>query len=176
MNNIDKKVCSQCGIEYPATLEFFHKKGDKLHSKCKVCRKKDKREYLNNNKENNKKKIDFFISENAKKIFDKKAEEFNMNRVEFMKLVMLKGEKEALIKIDPKCFDNFNNQIMGIATNINQIAHVCNTTRSVNEIDVENLRNEFKKIREWQRKLEEEFKQLDTSIKYTNKILTFDDI
>ena len=99
-----------------------------------------------------------------------------MSRTDFMKLIVLKGEKEILVKIDPKCFDNFNYQIMGIATNINQIAHICNTTGSVNQIDVENLRNEFKRIREWQSKLEEEFEMLDTSIKYTNEVLTFDDI
>lgn len=34
----------------------------------------------------------------------------------------------------------------------------------------------FKKIREWQQKLEEEFKMIDTSIRYAHEVLTFDDI
>lgn len=65
---------------------------------------------------------------------------------------------------------------MGIARNINQMAHVCNMTNSVSVIDIENLRKEFKKIREWQNELEQQFKMIDTSIKYTNEVLTFDDI
>ena len=176
MDKLEMKKCrGECGKEYPNTLEFFSKKGDKLRDICKECDKKKRKERLKKEKENTIKSR-IVLSEKEGKVFRKKAEEFNMSRTDFMKLIVLKGEKEILVKIDPKCFDNFNYQIMGIATNINQIAHICNTTRSVNEIDVENLRNEVKKIREWQSKLEEEFNMLDTSIKYTNEVLTFDDI
>jgi len=51
---------------------------------------------------------------------------------------------------------------MGMATNINQIAHICNTTNNVYQADIKNLENELLKIRQWQRKLEEEFKMIAT--------------
>lgn len=175
MNNLDVKKCKYCGKEYPNTLEFFSKKGNKLRDICKECDKKMRRERLEKEKKNiNKSRV--VLSEKEGKAFTKKAEEFNMSRADFLKLIILKGEKETLVKIEPKCFDEFNYQIMGIANNINQIAHICNATGNVTKIDVENLRNEFKKIREWQNKLEKEFEMIDTSIKYTNEILTFDDI
>lgn len=65
---------------------------------------------------------------------------------------------------------------MGIAFNINHIAHMCNKTQNIHATDIENLREEFRKIRGWQSKLDKEFKMIDTSIKYTNEVLTFDDI
>jgi predicted nucleic acid-binding Zn ribbon protein len=34
-----KKKCSKCGVEYLATTEFFHKKGNSLTSDCKKCRR-----------------------------------------------------------------------------------------------------------------------------------------
>lgn len=176
MSDIEMKKCTKCGNEYPATVEFFHKKGDKLHSKCKECRKKLKKEYLERNKEIKRKDINFLLDENSIEMFDKKAEEFNMNRVEFLKLIILKGESAPFIKINPECFDVFNYQIMGIARNINQIAHVCNMTQNIHITDIESIREELKKIREWQSKLEEEFEMIDTSIKCANKVLTFDDI
>lgn len=41
------KVCSECGVEKPATKEFFHKSAKGaygLHSKCKDCKNKQGRE------------------------------------------------------------------------------------------------------------------------------------
>lgn len=176
MDKLEMKKChGECKKEYPNTLEFFYKKGDKLRNICKECDKKKRKERLKKETENCK-KTRIVLTEKEEQAFRKKAEEFNMSVSDFIKLIWLKGESEVLVKVDPKCFDNFNYQIMGIATNINQIAHICNTTKSVNEIDIENLRNEFKKIREWQRKLEEEFNMIDSSIKYAHKVLTFDDI
>jgi hypothetical protein len=48
-----------------------------------------------------------------KRAFTKKAEEFCMSKTDFLKLTIAKAESEVFIKIDPKCFDNFNAQIMG---------------------------------------------------------------
>lgn len=31
------KRCTKCGVEYPATREYFHKNKDSLHPRCKVC-------------------------------------------------------------------------------------------------------------------------------------------
>lgn len=34
---IPRKRCSACGLEYPATPEYFHKNGKRLRSVCKSC-------------------------------------------------------------------------------------------------------------------------------------------
>lgn len=181
MSEVKIKKCRKCNKEYKNTLEFFYQ--DKktssgkiiLKNICKQCDKKQRKERLKKEKENiNKSRI--VLSEDEEKIFTKKAKEFNMNRADFLKLIISKAESEILVKINPKCFDIFNHQIMGIATNINQIAYLCNSTKNVLKSDVEKLRNELDKMREWQRKLEDEFNMMDTSIKYAHEILTFDDV
>jgi len=175
MNELELKKCIDCDKEYPATTEHFYKNGKKLQVRCKKCDNIKRKNNMKKEKENtNKSRI--VLSEKEEKAFSEKAKEFNMSRADFIKLMVLKGEGEILVKIDPKCFDIFNYQIMGIATNVNQIAHICNTTNNVYQVDVENLRNELKEIREWQRKLEEEFKIIDTSIRYAHEVFTFDDI
>ena len=53
MIEIITKQCTECGETKPATLEYFHKnKGCKLnlYPKCKICRKKNKKIYLQDNK------------------------------------------------------------------------------------------------------------------------------
>jgi len=45
---VQKKHCSKCGIEYPATAEYFHKQGrnsEKLRADCKVCFSRKLKEY-----------------------------------------------------------------------------------------------------------------------------------
>ena len=42
---VPTKPCLRCGTVFPATLEFFHKSLDTLHSWCKLCRSETKREY-----------------------------------------------------------------------------------------------------------------------------------
>ncbi|HBJ1645861.1 TPA: plasmid mobilization relaxosome protein MobC [Clostridium botulinum] len=176
MNEIEEiKICKKCGNEYPNNKNYFSKKGNKLRDICKKCDNYSRKERANKERKSlSKSRI--VLTEKEEKSFSKKAAQFNMSKADFLKLVILKAEAETFIKIDSRCFDIFNSQIMGIATNINQIAHVCNATKSVYQTDIEDLRMEFKNIREWQRKLEEEFKMIDTSIKYTNEILTFDNI
>lgn len=51
---METKVCSVCGIEYPATLEYFNKeKHGKygLRSKCRECRSAEKKQYYETHKE-----------------------------------------------------------------------------------------------------------------------------
>lgn len=175
MSEIKMKKCKICGKEYPATTEYFYKDRNRLQNRCKECDKKLRITNLKKEKKNTKKSR-FTLTEKEEEAFTKKAQEFNMSKAEFLKLMILKGEGEPLIKINPKCFDAFNNQIMGIATNINQIAHVCNATQNVYKNDIDKLRESFKEIRHWQRELETHFKMIDTSIKYANKLILFDDI
>ena len=45
------KCCTKCGIEYPATLEYFPKNGNGLNTKCRKCVNKRNREYRKKNRE-----------------------------------------------------------------------------------------------------------------------------
>ena len=46
---MDKK-CTNCGIVYPATLEYFHKERNGLRGDCKECRNKVSRRWHQDNK------------------------------------------------------------------------------------------------------------------------------
>jgi len=53
-NDTSLKRCSKCGVEYPATREYFHvasKAKDKLNTQCKVCRSKISRKRYEQNTE-----------------------------------------------------------------------------------------------------------------------------
>lgn len=45
------KKCSKCGEEKPATVEYFHKKGNGLRAKCKPCRAERGKAYYEEHKE-----------------------------------------------------------------------------------------------------------------------------
>jgi len=102
MNELERKKCKgECGKEYPNTLEYFSKKGNKLRDICKECDKKSRKERLKKEKENtNKSRI--VLSEKEEKAFSEKAKEFNLSRADFIKLMVLRGEGSILVKIDPK--------------------------------------------------------------------------
>ena len=45
----ETKICRECGVEYPATPEFFYRQKrstNGLHNKCKSCVSKDSRNYM----------------------------------------------------------------------------------------------------------------------------------
>lgn len=49
--NQTTKECTKCGEPYPATTEYFTKKGKGLHSWCRNCTRAWNREYKRKNKE-----------------------------------------------------------------------------------------------------------------------------
>lgn len=173
MNQNEIKICSRCKKEYPNTNEFFYKKRDKLRSICKECDKELRKERAKKEKGL---KIRISLQEKEEKAISKKAEENNMSRNDYLKLMILKAESVPFIKINPECFVNFNYDIAKIARRVNDIAHTCNMTQNITTKDIEKLKEEIEKVREWQSKLEEEFKMIDTSIKCAGEVLTFDDI
>lgn len=53
-SRINIKQCSKCGVEYPATAEFFYSNKNGLYglrSDCKACRREHKRQYYAENAE-----------------------------------------------------------------------------------------------------------------------------
>lgn len=37
VEEFEERICARCREAWPADEEFFHKKGDGLHSYCKAC-------------------------------------------------------------------------------------------------------------------------------------------
>ncbi|CAI8881985.1 HNHc domain-containing protein [Bacillus sp. IT-79MI2] len=64
---LDKKVCSKCGIEKPNTLEFFRKARKSLRADCRECGRLSHREWLDNNKEQQKEYGKKYNEENKEK-------------------------------------------------------------------------------------------------------------
>lgn len=50
-DNLTAKECTKCGESYPATTEYFAKRGNGLHSWCRECMRKANRKYKRENKE-----------------------------------------------------------------------------------------------------------------------------
>ena len=65
------KICTKCGIEYPATLEYFgKKKGGKFGRKaiCRICETSKHKIYRENNKEKLTAKCKIYRENNKEKI------------------------------------------------------------------------------------------------------------
>ena len=63
---MNKKTCTKCGIGYEATTEFFHvqkSNKDGLRLWCKICQKKYKKQYYQDNKE--------FVNQKSKEYNDR---------------------------------------------------------------------------------------------------------
>ena len=45
MSKVEKKICTVCSGEFPATPEYFYRQKDKLDPRCKTCRIKTKKKY-----------------------------------------------------------------------------------------------------------------------------------
>lgn len=175
MNNEEVKVCSKCKKEYPKTNEFFSKKGNGLRSICKVCDNKLRKERdLKQMEDHVRIKISLKPKENQ--AFLKKAEELGMSKRELFEFLILKAQSTPIIKIEKECFSSFNHSIRAIGKSINYIAHRCNRNVNVTKQDIKELQEEIDKIKEWQIKLEEEFKMIHKSIAVFGKALTNDEI
>ena len=66
------KICTKCGEEKPAILDFFHKSGNGrglygLYSICKVCKNAQHREWLKNNTDQQKEYHKNYKDENPEK-------------------------------------------------------------------------------------------------------------
>lgn len=141
MEEENKKICTRCKKEYPATLEFFHKKKNGLyglHSVCKECRLKEKKE-KDKNKSDDKRTIHITISKDEYDAAAKRAKELNMNINDYAKLGLLKSNSKYIISLDKNLTDNEAYELSKIGTNINQIAHICNATGNVYQSEIKNI-------------------------------------
>lgn len=144
MEEEKKKVCTgPCGKEYPATLEFFHKKKNGLYglrSICKTCRNKAENEKAKN-KFDDKKTITITIAKDEYDLAIERAKELNLNIYDYIKLGLLKSNSKYIISVDKNLTDNEAYELSKIGTNINQIAHICNRSGNMYTNDIEYLRN-----------------------------------
>ena len=77
------KSCSKCKIEYPPTLEYFHRQlGRKLDltSQCKKCRNESTKKYKKENKDKVRKNKRKYHKENKDKIRKKEKEYYKENK------------------------------------------------------------------------------------------------
>lgn len=73
---MESKVCSQCGIEKPATAEYFHRCYDGFHNQCKECKKA----WQKANKERLKEYRNKYRVTNKESIANKMAEYYKNNK------------------------------------------------------------------------------------------------
>lgn len=50
-NDTPLKKCSKCGVEYPATTEYFHRQGSNLRADCVYCARAHQAQWRQNNRE-----------------------------------------------------------------------------------------------------------------------------
>ena len=76
----DNKTCTKCGEEKPATLEYFHRKGEALHAVCKVCRTQSDKAYREANKEAIAERKKAYREANKEAIIEYKKAYYKANR------------------------------------------------------------------------------------------------
>ena len=80
----NNKTCTRCGEEKPATLEYFHKKGEALRPECKVCKRRAakayQKAYYKANKEAVIERSIAYYKANKEAIIEKKKARYLANR------------------------------------------------------------------------------------------------
>lgn len=142
IDNQKTKTCSVCGEKYPATTEYFYKKKNGLYgleSRCKNCAKlKRTNDRIKNNKT---KTITISLSEDEYKIAKDKAQNLNMNLSDYLKFSVLKNNSSYMLTVDKNLTDFEAYELSKIGININQIAHICNTTGNMYPTDIKYLKD-----------------------------------
>jgi hypothetical protein len=105
----DTKKCTKCGVEKPATLEFYNRdKRSKsgIRSKCKECRKL----YRENNKEKIKERGKLYYENNKEEIKEKNKlyRENNKEKISEQKKLYYENNKEEIL--EQKKLDYENNK------------------------------------------------------------------
>lgn len=144
MEEIKKKTCTgECKKELPATLEYFYKKEKGLYGLEGICKKCKRKEAKENKKKRAKdtKNISITISNKEYDSAIEKAKKLNMSINDYVKLGLLKNNSKYIICVDKNLTDNEAYELSKIGTNINQIAHVCNSRKIVYASDIRYLRD-----------------------------------
>ena len=115
----DTKKCSKCGVEKPATPEFYHRdknRKDGLHYDCKECNKL----YRENNKEkykeyyeNNKEKKKEYYENNKEKILEQKKlyRENNKEKIKEKDKLRYENNKEKILEQRKLHYENNKEKI-----------------------------------------------------------------
>jgi hypothetical protein len=80
MSNDTMKRCTKCGLELPATPEYFYRDGDKLRSNCKICVCKQVHIYRQENLEKERIQESRYYATNRDKISQRRREIYAENR------------------------------------------------------------------------------------------------
>tara|TARA_R110000772_G_scaffold259832_1_gene377569 strand:+ start:50 stop:493 length:444 start_codon:yes stop_codon:yes gene_type:complete len=99
--------CSKCEEEKPHSSEYFHKRGDKLHKVCKVCRNKKSIECQKISKDHINSRRRLYFQQNRESILEKRKEYHTLNKEKINKRVReyRKENREKFISLQKKYND-----------------------------------------------------------------------
>jgi hypothetical protein len=78
--NVLLKKCTKCGVEKPATTEFFPKREKGLRATCKICTKAGIKNHYENNKERILERNKDYIKRNSEKVAEIRKEYYQSNK------------------------------------------------------------------------------------------------
>jgi len=121
VNKIETKICTKCGDEFSATLEFFHRSKGKLASACKICingknkencerdRRKRQKWYQKHKNEISKKgkiRRNSVKNKKFKKEYDKKYNKENKDKINKRSKIYRKNNKQKAAAQNKKWRNN----------------------------------------------------------------------
>ncbi len=92
-----------------------------------------------------------YLSDEEMEILKEKCRLANLkSKSEYLRRLITEG---YILEVDFAELTRYNFLLSNISTNINQIAHRCNETRSVFQSDIDSLKEEMKKLWQLQRSM-----------------------
>lgn len=103
-SQIEMKICTKCGEEKPATLEFFNKRKGGITGVCKICRNARIREIYSNNPKKFRERTERWKNKNPEKLkaIKKKWSSVNAKRVKETKAKWRKENAERVKEVNAK--------------------------------------------------------------------------
>lgn len=146
------KVCSKCQQEKPANLEYFTKRGEKLGSHCRECKKQYKRnpEYRKKHYENNKQKYLDKAREWAENNKERRREICNdwyhRNKDKANDYIKQKRKSDPLFRLKHSLRANLNNALRGRSKGQRTLDYLC---MSIDEFKTY-IENQFTEGMNWE--------------------------
>lgn len=147
---METKQCTLCKRELPLTNEYFSyrdKKRGKFHSRCKQCLKINNSKFIKESKQrNNAEQLNLYMSKTDKETIYQNAEKLNMSMSQYLTYVLLNNKPIKIIvpvgneELEER-IEKLRYELSKVGNNINQIAKMSNTSKSVNPKTVETLIN-----------------------------------
>lgn len=107
----ETKQCTKCGEEKPATVEYFHKNGNRrLRSYCKICIAKRKKEWYEANKEHCVKKSKAYYEANKEAMIQYRKSHYRTPRGKWHEIKMKAKQRNINFSLP---FELYESQLWG---------------------------------------------------------------